>query len=73
MLEMLYTTKKVFITSQLVDKLDDIINSGSETVNEFFDGAFFINEQYATSKALRWHGDENEKICAIPSAYLTDS
>ena len=33
MLEMLFTTKKVFITSQLVDKLDDIINSGSETVN----------------------------------------
>lgn len=49
------------------------MNSGSETVNEFFDNAFFINEQFAASKALKWKGEENEKICAVPSAYLIDS
>lgn len=73
MLEMLKDCKKAFITQQLVDKLDDIVNSGSETVNEFFDNAFYINEQFAASKALKWHGDENEKIVAIPSAFLIES
>ena len=63
----------MFISGQLVDKLDDVINSGSETVNEFFDNAFFINEQFATSKALKWCGEDNEKIVAVPSAFLIDS
>lgn len=72
MLGMLQETKKAFITQQLVDKLDDIVNNGSETVNQFFDNAFFINEQFSASKALKWHGDADEKIVAVPSAFLTD-
>ena len=44
MLGLLKGQKKVSVTAQLLDRLEDIINSGSTVVNEFFDECFFVTD-----------------------------
>jgi hypothetical protein len=60
------------VTSQLLDVLDPIINSQSQAVLDFFDKGFLITDQYEGLRALEWEHAGDEKICAIPSLYITD-
>ena len=53
--------------------LDTIIDSSSQSVLDFFDQSFYITDQFSGLRALEWEDpDADEKILAIPSAYLTD-
>ena len=53
--------------------LDTIIDSSSQSVLDFFDQSFYITDQFSGLRALEWEDpDADEKIIAIPSAYLTD-
>lgn len=70
---MLIDQHKVCVTSQLLDMLDTIIDSPSQSVLDFFDQSFYITDQFSGLRALEWEDAESdEKIVAIPSAYLTD-
>ena len=70
---MLIDQHKVCVTSQLLDMLDTIIDSSSQSVLDFFDQSFYITDQFSGLRALEWEDpDADEKIIAIPSAYLTD-
>ena len=70
---MLVDQHKVCVTSQLLDMLDTIIDSSSQSVLDFFDQSFYITDQFSGLRALEWEDpDADEKILAIPSAYLTD-
>ena len=44
MLNLLKTQRKVSVTSQLLDRLEDMVNSGSTVVNEFFNECFFVTD-----------------------------
>ena len=44
MLNLLKTQRKVSVTAQLLDRLEDIINAGSTVVNEFFNECFFVTD-----------------------------
>ena len=46
MLNLLKNQRKVSVTAQLLDRLEDIINSKSTVVNEFFDECFFVTDQF---------------------------
>ena len=72
MLELLVDQKKVSVTSQLLDRLEVIINLGSPAVNDLFDQSFIITDQYDGPKAIEWEDDDEEKRIAISSAYLTE-
>ena len=69
---MLIDQHKVCVTSQLLDMLDTIIDSSSQSVLDFFDQSFYITDQFSGLRALEWEDDSDEKIIAIPSAYLTE-
>lgn len=61
------------MTSQLLDVLDVVINSQSQSVLDFFDNSFFITDQYEGLRALEWENqDAEELIIATSCAYLTD-
>lgn len=60
------------MTSQLLDRLEVIINLGSPAVNDLFDSSFIITDQYDGPKAIEWEDDDEEKRIAISSAYLTE-
>ena len=72
MFELLVSQNKVCVTSQLLDVLDPIINSQSQAVLDFFNQSFLITDQYEGLRALEWEAAGDEKICAIPSIYITD-
>lgn len=44
MLNLLKNQRKVSVTAQLLDRLQDMIDSGSPVVNEFFDECFFVTD-----------------------------
>jgi hypothetical protein len=70
---MLVEQHKVCATSQLLDMLDTIIDSSSQSVLDFFDQSFYITDQFSGLRALEWEDpDSEEKIVAISTAYLTD-
>ena len=70
---MLVEQHKVCVTSQLLDMLDTIIDSSSQSVLDFFDQSFYITDQFSGLRALEWEDpDSEEKIVAISTAYLTD-
>ena len=70
---MLIDQHKVCVTSQLLDMLDTIIDSSSQSVLDFFDQSFYITDQFSGLRALEWEDpDSEEKIVAVASAYLTD-
>ena len=72
MFSMLVQQQKVCVTSQLLDVLDPIINSTSQSVLDFFNNSFYITDQYAGLRALEWEEEGEEKICATTTAYMTD-
>ena len=73
MFSLLVSQTKVCVTSQLLDVLETVINSQSQSVLDFFENSFYITDQYAGLRALEWE-DKNseEKITATSCAYLTD-
>ena len=73
MFELLVDQRKVCVTSQLLDVLDPIINSSSQSVLDFFNNCFYITDQYDGLRALEWEEEGEELICATSSAYMTDA
>ena len=70
---MLVEQHKGCVTGQLLDMLDTIIDSSSQSVLDFFDQSFYITDQFSGLRALEWEDpDSEEKIVAISTAYLTD-
>ena len=61
------------VTSQLLGRLEDIINQESPTVIEFFDQSFFITDQFSGAQALEWTigEDKDELIVPVASSFLT--
>lgn len=73
MFSLLVHQRKVCVTSQLLDVLETVINSQSQSVIDFFENSFYITDQYAGLRALEWEDmSSEEKITATASAYLTD-
>jgi len=73
MFSLLVNQHKVCVTSQLLDILEAIINSQSQSVLDFFENSFYITDQYAGLRALEWEDmSSEEKITATSCAYLTD-
>jgi len=73
MFSLLVHQNKVCITPQLLDVLETVINSQSQSVLDFFENSFYITDQYAGLRALEWEDrSSEEKITATSSAYLTD-
>ena len=49
------------------------MNTESPAVLSFFNDGFLITDQFSGLRALEWEdADTEEKIVAIPTAYLTD-
>ena len=73
MLSLLKDHTKVCVTSQLLDRLEDIIAQNSPVVNEFFDQSFFITDQFSGAQALDWTigDDKDEHYVNVPSSFLT--
>ena len=72
MIQQLVDQRKVCVTSQLIDVLEIIINSPSQSVLEFFNNSFYITDQFDGPRALEWDDQSiDEKIVAVSTAYLT--
>ena len=73
MLDLLKEQTKVCVTSQLLDRLDDIIGLESEVVLEFFDKSFFITDQFSGTQALEWTLADGitEQIVPVSTSFLT--
>ena len=54
MLQLFVDQKKVCVTSQLINKIDEIINSPSQAVLDFFNESFYITPQFDGPRALEW-------------------
>lgn len=73
MLDLLKGQRRVCVTSQLLDRLENIIAQNSSIVNEFFESAFFITDQYLETNALDWTlgEDKEEHWVCVPTSFLT--
>ena len=73
MLSLLKDHTKVCVTSQLLDRLEDIIAQNSPVVNEFFDQSFFVTDQFSGAQALDWTigEDKDEHYVNVATSFLT--
>lgn len=73
MLEFLVDETKVSVTHLLLDRLEEIVDSGSSIVNEFLDKSFIITDQFSEPRPLHWKGSDKEKFFSVPTSYITEA
>lgn len=74
MFELLVDQSKSCVTTQLIDVLDQIVETGYPIVTKFFDESFYVTDQFKGLHALTWPESLNEeRITATNTAFLCES
>lgn len=71
MLEAITGHNKVYATRILMDVLDEMLESCSPQVLNFFNEGFLINEQFKDPIPLQWDTEDDEIVTQVHTSYLS--